>query len=167
MRPIIRSAMKNTSSVSKQKLKQSEKDVEQLTTPRLTKSNGGKKGREGPDSDSDNPSSRDKEKGKSHHREPSPDFLRWSSSAPRRLNDIVQAPPELKSAPRLDRLVQKAKKQRSERRNEGGGENEDGADGVISLQKKRMMELEREKAINRYRALKEAKLKERQKDVGT
>ena len=106
---------------------------------------------------------------KGKERSPSPDFVRLSSSTPKRLNDIVQAPPELKStAPRLSRLVQKRSQKKSgnvglSSDRDGDGDDGSGGDGVVSLQQKRMMELEREKAINRYRALKEAKLKEQRK----
>ncbi|KAI5114658.1 hypothetical protein M0805_003678, partial [Coniferiporia weirii] len=95
-------------------------------------------------------------------REPSPDFARSSSSAPKRLNDIVQAPPEFKVS-RLNRLVQKAAKDRSK----DGDADEDGpGSGVVSAAQKRMMELEREKAIVRYRTLKEVRLKEQQRASG-
>lgn len=159
MRPLIRSAMKNTSSISKQKLVQSQKDVEQLANERR------KRGLTSEQDTSDSggaASHRNKDKRKD--RTPSPDFVRVSSSAPKRLNDIAQAPPELKVAPRLNRLAEKSRNKNGQaKRGVDADEEEDG--GVISRQQKRMMELEREKAINRYRALKEAKLKEQQKTV--
>lgn len=77
------------------------------------------------------------------------DFARLSTSAPKRLNDIVQAPPELTTA--------RLKRQCSERSSLSESEDR----GVISIAQKRMMEIEREKVIKRYRALKEAKLRER------
>lgn len=64
------------------------------------------------------------------------EFQSTSSSAPRRLNDIAQAPPELKKLPR-------------------GATNSIGKrDGVLSMSQRVMMEAEREKAIIRYRQLK-------------
>ncbi|OCB89384.1 hypothetical protein A7U60_g3475 [Sanghuangporus baumii] len=160
MRPLIRSAMKSTTSLSKQKLKQSQKDVEQLTNER-----GKSKGvPEHDDSDSEDASSH-RRQGKRKDRSPSPGFLRVSSSAPKRLNDVVQAPPELRPAPRLRRLAEKSQHQKAQGRRGSAIEDEEGDGGVITLQQKRMMELEREKAINRYRALKEAKLKVQQKKM--
>ncbi|KAL5485304.1 hypothetical protein ACEPAI_7946 [Sanghuangporus weigelae] len=158
MRPIIRSAMKNTTSLSKQKLKQSQKDAEELANERRK----GKGVSEHDEADSEDVSSH-RRQGKRKDRSPSPDFLRVSSSAPRRLNDVVQGPPELKPAPRLKRLAEKSQKKKAQDRQGSAIEDEEGDGGVITLQQKRMMELEREKAINRYRALKEAKLKVQQK----
>ncbi|EJD02864.1 uncharacterized protein FOMMEDRAFT_107879 [Fomitiporia mediterranea MF3/22] len=162
MRPLVRSAMKNATSVSKQKSKQSQKDVEAITKSSASKS---KQGRADDNADSDSEdTSTHRRKGKGRqNRSPSPDFARISSSMPKRLNDVAQAPPELKAAPRLNRLVRKAQAGKSGGMN--GREDNVEDDGIITLQQKRMMELEREKAINRYRALKEAKLKERHTDT--
>ncbi|KAJ3575511.1 hypothetical protein NP233_g1063 [Leucocoprinus birnbaumii] len=70
------------------------------------------------------------------------EFAKLSSSAPRRLNDIAQAPPEIKKAPRGTKKL------------EAGAKRE----GVISMAQKSMMEQEREKAIARYRMLKASRL---------
>ena len=64
------------------------------------------------------------------------DFQTTSSSAPKRLNDIAQAPPEFKKLPRG---VLSATGKR---------------EGVLSMSQKVMMEQERENAITRYRELK-------------
>ncbi|KAF8887446.1 hypothetical protein CPB84DRAFT_1684674 [Gymnopilus junonius] len=64
------------------------------------------------------------------------EFQSASSSAPRRLNDIAQAPPELKKLPR-GALSMIGKRE-----------------GVLSMSQKVMMEQEREKAVARYRQLK-------------
>ena len=83
-----------------------------------------------------------------HQRSPSPppqeakfstrpkEFATASTSAPKRLNDIAQAPPELK---RLPRGASPAIAKR---------------EGVLSMSQKVLMEQEREKAIARYRQLK-------------
>lgn len=68
------------------------------------------------------------------------EFQSNSTSAPRRLNDIAQAPPEFKKLPRGVKDRTKATS---------------GRDGVLSMKQKLMMEEERENAIARYRALKE------------
>ncbi|THH06190.1 hypothetical protein EW145_g4258 [Phellinidium pouzarii] len=155
MRPVIQSAMRNTTSVSKQKNEASQKEVEYLIKkPSLKRKNV----EELDGSHFDLPSAR-KGRGKGN-REHSPEFARNSSSAPKHLNDIVQAPPVLKSASRLKRLVQKAKVDNDE------GEDTGDSNNVVSNAQKRMMELEREKVIVRYRALKEMRLKQRQKVTG-
>ena len=83
------------------------------------------------DSDSDSPP-RDK------HANKAKEFATLQSSAPKRLNDIAQAPPEFKKIP-----VRGVKA--------GGGMK---SDGVLSLAQNQMMEEERENAVRRYRELK-------------
>lgn len=68
----------------------------------------------------------------------------FSKAAPRKLNDVAQAPPEL---PTL-RLATK------KRKDHDGGTSKD---SVLSLAQKVMMEQERENAIRRYREMKERK----------
>jgi hypothetical protein len=71
------------------------------------------------------------------------EFQKSSTSAPRRLNDIAHTPPEFKKLPRgVKDGADKAK-------------TTSGREGVLSMKQKLMMEEEREKAIARYRALKE------------
>ncbi|KIK70009.1 hypothetical protein GYMLUDRAFT_236458 [Collybiopsis luxurians FD-317 M1] len=67
------------------------------------------------------------------------DFQSISSSAPRRLNDIALAPPEIKRHPRGLK---------------GSTSGVGKRDGVLSLAQKTMMGRERENAIARYRELK-------------
>lgn len=71
------------------------------------------------------------------------EFQKHSSSAPRRLNDIAQAPPEFKKLPRGAAVNQGSN-------STGSGTRE----GVLSMAQKLMMEKEREKAITRYREMK-------------
>lgn len=95
---------------------------------------------------------KDKKTSSKHSREASPppsethkpsssfkDFEQRSSSAPRRLNDIAQAPPELKKLPRGASAGHSTKKKTT---------------GVLSMAQQAMMQAEREKAIARYRQLK-------------
>lgn len=75
------------------------------------------------------------------------EFETTSSSAPRRLNDIAQAPPEFKKLPHgaVKRAV----------RGGGGGDGGGGKrEGVLSMAQRVMMEEQREKAIARYREMK-------------
>ena len=80
------------------------------------------------------------------------DFERLSTSAPRRLNDIVQAPPELKKLPRG------AKQQPKLSEAAVGGEGTATLrQGALSMAQKAMLEEERLKAIKLYREMKKAK----------
>lgn len=76
------------------------------------------------------------------------EFVTTSSSAPRRLNDIAQAPPEFKKLPR------------GAVRQDDGGVGSGKRDGVLSMAQKAMMVEEREKAILRYRELKAKRRRE-------
>ncbi|KAL1742711.1 hypothetical protein HDZ31DRAFT_65733 [Schizophyllum fasciatum] len=73
------------------------------------------------------------------------EFQQSSTAAPRRLNDIAQAPPDLKKLPRGAAKSTPAKTLRSE--------------GVVSMAQKVRMEEEREKAIERYRLLRASQRK--------
>lgn len=74
-----------------------------------------------------------------------------SSAAPRRLNDVAMAPPELKKLPRGA----------AKRSSSSGGKAKAGAAaGVLSMAQRAMMEVERENAIRRYREMRERKAKE-------
>lgn len=82
------------------------------------------------------------------------DFQTIASSAPRRLNDIVQAPPELKKLPRG------AAKLKAARLAQGAGSSPDGRtlrQGALSMAQKAMMEEERERAVRMYREMRKRK----------
>jgi hypothetical protein len=131
MRPIVKSAIQSSSAQSR-KVKKSELDSKAKNASKskdaLCVSNTGQAASPPPDRTS------------KHNGRPT-EFQKSSTSAPRRLNDIAQAPPEFKKLPR--------------------GTSKDGSkatgsrDGVLSMKQKLMMEEEREKAIVRYRQLKE------------
>ncbi|TFK38947.1 hypothetical protein BDQ12DRAFT_665740 [Crucibulum laeve] len=70
------------------------------------------------------------------HAHKAKEFQKSSTSAPRRLNDIAQAPPEIKKVPR------------------GADKSMFGKRDVLSIAQKSMMEQEREKVVARYRQLK-------------
>lgn len=67
-----------------------------------------------------------------------------SSRNPKRLNDVVMAPPDMLALLKKNKVLQKTK----------DGE-VFGKKDIIPPEQKRMMEIEREKAIKRYRELKE------------
>lgn len=83
-------------------------------------------------------------------KEKATEFERLSTSAPRRLNDIVQAPPDLKKLPRGAKQRPKALK------DPAGGEGTL-RQGALSMAQKAMLEEERLKAIKLYREMKMAK----------
>lgn len=74
-------------------------------------------------------------------RERDREFSKASTAAPRRLNDTVQAPPDITKFPRGSRQPSKDK-----------------SSGVLSMAQKVMMEEERERAIKHYRGLKARRL---------
>jgi len=131
MRPLVKSAIQSSSAQTR-RVKKSESDSKAKS---ISKSKN-------------NPSRHDAERDASlpifltskHHGRPT-EFQTNSTSAPRRLNDIAQAPPEFTKLPRGgDKVKSKVTM---------------GRDGVLSMKQKLMMEREREKAIVRYRQLKE------------
>jgi len=81
------------------------------------------------------------------------EFATTSSAVPRRLNDVVMAPPQLKSLPRGAAAAKHALAT-------GGKVNARAGTGVLSMAQRAMMEVERENAIRRYREMKERKLNE-------
>ena len=86
-------------------------------------------------------------------KKPSTEFAKASTSAPKSVNDIVQAPPHIKHLPRnAKRIVTASGK---------GGK----SDTVVSMAQKAMMEAERENVIQRYRELKERRLKQFQNSI--
>jgi len=70
------------------------------------------------------------------------EFTQLSSSAPRRLNDIAQRPPEMKEMSWSTKCVNSGAQRQ----------------GILSMAQRTMMEQEREKAIARYRVLKASRL---------
>ena len=173
MRPLVRSAMTSAKSMSKRKRKETTQAEEEL-----------KKGTSRVQATSSSSSSRlDRDKGKTTadaadlrpmpkiKEEKPTEFARISSSAPKRLNDVAQAPPELK----VSRLKSKIDAISLANDSDGSAEPEATAQkrkprnsklDVLTPAQRRLMELERERAVKRYRMLKEAKLKVKTKLEG-
>lgn len=80
--------------------------------------------------------------------EPPTEFVKASTSVPKRVNDIVQAPPQIKHLPRNAKKIVATS---------GKGKK---SEAVVSMAQKAMMEAERENVIQRYRELKERRLKQ-------
>lgn len=132
MRPLVKSAIQSSSAQSR-KVKKSEIDAKKQS--KIQSTSKSKHASDSEHSPSPPPSARSKHDG--HPKE----FQKSSTSAPRRLNDIAEAPPEFKKLPRG---IENGKAKLNL-----------GREGVLSMKQKLMMEEEREKAIVRYRALKE------------
>ncbi|RDX51375.1 hypothetical protein OH76DRAFT_1379201 [Lentinus brumalis] len=152
MRHTVKEAMQSSSArmrqVRKEELAASEKEKKKRTAGAEERTKGRKRIRAGDESDSDDDPSPRKAKAK----EAGPkDFEKISTSAPKRLNDIVQAPPNIKQLPR------KAKKLAAQ----GGSQKDAGgqslSDGVRSMAQKAMLEEERERAIRLYREMKKGR----------
>jgi len=77
------------------------------------------------------------------------DFTSISTSAPRRLNDIVQAPPDLKTLPRGAKKVSQVTKPTP-----SGSLR----DGVLSMAQRAMLDEERERVIKLYREMKKKRI---------
>ncbi|KAI0351320.1 hypothetical protein OH77DRAFT_946800 [Trametes cingulata] len=150
MRHSVREAMQ-TSSAKMRKARKEELAEKAAKASPAAKARSRSRGRSG-DDESDSEDERSASARKPAAKEDKPkDFEKVSTSAPRRLNDIVQAPPELKKLPR------KAKKLAAQ----GSTQKTEGAkslkEGVLSMAQKAMMEEERERAIRLYRELKRGK----------
>lgn len=170
MRPLVRSAMSGALSSAREHRKASERDAKEKqqqqnagdlpssTNPTANDKTDSKKKAPQSSLSSSKPKTSSGQIDDTKTR--ATDFARNSTSQPRRLNDIAQAPPELRVGARLTSKVGKVKTKASAANGVDGGE-EEGEEGVVvggvSAAQKRMMELEREKAIARYRALKAAR----------
>ena len=126
LRPLVKSAMETGRSTSRKALRE-ERDKKK------TKSQPAK-----PSSPEPEPTKAPQPKPSTSHTDRPKEFQPASTSAPKRLNDIAQAPPELKKRPRGAPTGVGASK----------------GDGILSMAQKAMMEEERLKAIARYRELK-------------
>lgn len=147
MRPLVRNAIQKSSARERQerkstgKTKTAENSSESSSQPKSTK--GGKS------SSRDDVASDIPTQPLDKHASKAKEFQALSTSAPRRLNDIAMAPPDLKKLPRG------VKKDGTKGKGDGLGKA-----GILSMAQRAMMEVEREKAIVRYRELKERRAKE-------
>ncbi|KZT70012.1 hypothetical protein DAEQUDRAFT_709386 [Daedalea quercina L-15889] len=149
MRGEVRVAMKNSSTLARKVKKEEEKSKDTKTT---------KKGAPSPsalaqgDAQTETRKSTTAPKASIADNHKPEDFERLSTSAPKRLNDIVKAPPELKKLPR-------GAKQRPKSSDVSAGR--EGAatlrQGALSMAQKAMLEEERVKAVKLYREMKKAK----------
>lgn len=147
MRPLVRTAMQVSSARERQERKAT-KDAKASPAAKERATNSkSSKGNTLPSRD-DSSAELDGPPPDKHASAPK-EFTTHSTSAPRRLNDIAMAPPDLKKLPRG------AKKNGAAGKGDGAGKA-----GILSMAQRAMMEAERENAIARYRELKERRLQE-------
>lgn len=153
MRPLVRNAIQTSSARERQERKSTGKTK---TAGNTTKSSSQSKSpKDGKTSSRNNPPSDKDSPPPDKHAFKAKEFKALSSSAPRRLNDIAMAPPDLKKLPRG------VKKDGTTGKGDGLGKA-----GILSMAQRAMMESEREKAIVRYRELKERRAKETGRSTG-
>ncbi|THU91438.1 hypothetical protein K435DRAFT_759300 [Dendrothele bispora CBS 962.96] len=158
MRPLVRSAVQSSLAVSRNaerkereerhNKKQQQKPSKQ-TTRVSRKDDDGDDDNDDESSDSNRNPERPANDNLKHTLSGKPkatEFETYSTSVPRRLNDIAQAPPQLKPV--------KARGQGKNADHETKTGTRKKNDEVLSMAQRHMMEVEREKAIQRYRELK-------------
>ncbi|KAF5345673.1 hypothetical protein D9758_013067 [Tetrapyrgos nigripes] len=176
MRPLVRSAVQTSLAVSrnadKKQLEEIEgkkrqrKEAQAQQQQRKTKKTG--RGADSGSSDDDYDDAETPHRPEHKPKSRVTDFETYSTSAPRRLNDIAQAPPQLKPLKARGGSRSGPDGLSTGKANAATGTGKK-HEGVLSMAQKQMMEVEREKAVKRYRELKaqrEAE-KERQRDGGT
>jgi hypothetical protein len=140
MRQLVRSAVQTSKAVErKARNAESESRKKNAAQSHLSKPARSSTGNEPPGQSPPQPSSdtRQRDPEATNAVERPKEFAKVSTSTPRRLNDIAQAPPEIKEFPRAAMKVNTPKRE-----------------GVLSMAQKSSMDQEREKAIARYRMLK-------------
>ncbi|KAH9939475.1 hypothetical protein B0H21DRAFT_756798 [Amylocystis lapponica] len=133
MRPAVRTAMKTSSAHTRQARKNASTSA----------ASNNKKEEAQPNTNT--ASADDQAETNQQQRKPPKEFEHLSSSAPRRLNDIVLAPPEFKKLPR----GAKAATERNQNRGDGATLKQ----SALSMARKAMLEEERERAIRMYREM--------------
>lgn len=158
MRPLLRDAMQASAAVTRrtkkeeEALKEAEKAAKAKSTSKSKKQpSNGEKAANTDEDEADLPApgpSQSKVLSKPvQPKERATEFVGLKTSAPRRLNDIVMAPPELKKLPRGAKSVKTAKA-------EGAPGAKTLREGVLSMAQKAMLEQERERVIVAYREMK-------------
>lgn len=150
MRPIIRSAIQASKATVRQSFKAEMKARQRATRKALNQDSSGSAALTSP-SNVDEGKSKPKDSASSAAEATqavasAKEFAKASTSIPRRLNDVVQAPPSLTTLRLSARKLQQ-------------GIGASNRDDVLSMAQRSLMEREREKAIQRYRQLKATKHK--------
>ena len=172
MRPLVRSAMKQVGAIERKANKEALQETDELkassekTTigrPKEFITDGHRRGE---------PSTKSvDEKGlQTHGKERPKEFTVVNSSLPRRLNDVAQAPPEIKAPKRLLKFGDLRLSRSGDSDNDEDVRSESIPDpgskkrgnsklDVLTPAQRRLMEVERSRAVQRYRMLKEARMK--------
>lgn len=156
MRPLVKSAIQSSSAHMRKLVKGTSNKVDEKSQKTSNSSDPvspakkTKQLRNGTKPNSNPAQDRDEDQKK----ESSIEFAKASTSVPKSVNDIVQAPPQIKHLPRNANKIVAAS---------GKGKK---SDAVVSMAQKAMMEAERENVIQRYRELKERRLRQQQKNIG-
>ncbi|KAJ7480756.1 hypothetical protein FB451DRAFT_1350845 [Mycena latifolia] len=141
MRPLVRSAVQASLATTRAERKKADSTPSKPTkSPAAVTSNPKSKPKPALKSDEDEPAPIDK------HASRPKEFARTSTAAPRRLNDIALAPPDLSAMSR--KAASKTNK---------GASNPTGKTSVLSPAQQLQMAAAREAAIGHYRALKAAR----------
>ena len=155
MRPLVRDAMQTSAAVARKLKKEEElekaaKKIKtspaQTTAPQKSIKGKHKADESGSSEDEDEPAKPSKTTKPTASQDRPKEFATFSASAPRRLNDIAEAPPELKKLPRGAKLRKAA--------DTGVKSSVSLREGVLSMAQKAMLEEERERVIKAYREMK-------------
>ncbi len=141
MRPLLRSAMRVSAATERKEQRAAAAAADRTIRESKTRSIGKDDNKKSDVETTTTPSTTAGDR----HRNGPKEFATISSAEPRRLNDIVTAPPVLKKLPRGA---------------SNAGAKYSKAGGLLSMAQRAMMEAERENAIQRYREMKERQAKE-------
>ena len=173
MRPLVRSAMKQVGAIERKANNEALQETDELKASSEKTTIGRAKEFIADGHRRGEPSTKSaEEKGLQTHGKVRPkEFVVVNSSLPRRLNDVAQAPPEIKAPKRLlkfgdlrlsrsgdsDNDVEDV---RSESIPDPGSKKRGNSKlDVLTPAQRRLMEVERSRAVQRYRMLKEARMK--------
>ena len=156
MRPLVRDAVQTSAAVARKVKKEEELEKEARKASNSSKParsasptpQSKKKAGKAPaieESDDEEPAPKPT-KGRKAETDKPKDFATFKTSAPRRLNDIAEAPPEIKKLPRGAKASKTA--------DVGVKGSASLRDGVLSMAQKAMLEEERERVVKAYRELK-------------
>jgi hypothetical protein len=147
MRPLVKSAVHSSSAHMRKLTKDGSKTVD-TKSQKLSTSSVPTKMKQVHNGTKPDPTSAQDRDHPGQGGKPPIDFVKASTSAPKSVNDIVQAPPQINRLPRNAAKIVAAS---------GKGKK---SDVFSSMAGKAMLEAERENAIRRYRELKERRLKQ-------
>jgi hypothetical protein len=151
MRPLVRTAMSTASAHTRRVAKEGTTSTDKKPSAKPTpKSNGKRPAEDSDESEEEDPPQKAQ----------ATEFQIVHSSAPRRLNDIAQAPPTFAKLPKERGTAAALARLRGDKKEHSK------ADNVVSMTQRARMEEERELAVQRYRDMKAAKSRSRDDTEG-